>query len=99
MRLKGGKVLIDCSENSLGDDTSIAIDSVTGKAILEKGISILIKELVNKNILICVDLIPVIIADGGIYYQKLTDDSGDTYSCSFIYDVSDYSGALNITMD
>ena len=97
-RLKGGRVLIDSGYITNVSVYSTFIDGATCKAIVEKGLSILVTESAQ-NFKVCLDLIPSTIDDSHIEYHSIVNDDGDTIKIDLTYDPTFVNaGSLNFNI-
>ena len=84
-RLKGGKVLFDLVKQDLSQNFEIDLDVNTTIAIMQKGLSILITDIISHQH-ICVELVIESIQDGTITYSKITDDNGHEHVFTLAFD-------------
>ena len=90
--LKGGRVLIDSGYRTNVTTYELPLDKETTKAIVEKGLSIIVTEYVMDT-RVCVDLIPQGVKNGTIDYHTIANDDGDTIAIHLEY-LSDFSDGL-----
>ena len=92
-RLKGGRVLIDSGYKTNVADYRLSLDKETTKAIIEKGLSIIVIESIQLK-RVCVDLIPQGIKDGTIDYYPIQNDDSDAIAIQLTYNVDFSEGLL-----
>ena len=97
-RLRGGRVLIDSGYKSDVSTYELSLDKETTKAIVEKGLSVIIIESVQL-IRVCIDLIPHIVEDGRIVYYAISNDDGDTIAVALSYESDFSNGVLSFSIE
>ena len=97
-RLNGGKVLLDLKDyNTSLSSYTLNLTWEQVESILNKGLTIRIKECV-RNCFICCDLIPKAIEDSRILYYPLNNDDGDTIQIDLSFSIG-VNGTLKLVIE